>query len=1024
MASPALRCIRRSAPELLPGARSALARIGLVLAACALLSTLPLGAQSISRGEIEGTVRDGSGRLLANVSVTVTETRTGTSVWAETGRGGSWQLSLLPAGEYEIRVEAPGYLPQLLRDIALRPGRAVRVNATLTPATGPVERVDTLFAGAGSGARFDGAGGRFIPRQEVERVGDRRMGLGGLASLSPLLDDALGSEGLPGAMSGMTVDGFSFTPAAHPLQAGGDGGLPLLPRIGIGSLDIHRDVDVEWGGSAGSYVSATSRPGSGETAAELFASGTAGPLWQAEPFTDLAKPDMLSAWGGGAVHVPLGDDGARLFVGLEGMRVQTPSLSPFSNDLATRVVENGPFADGVQPDELARPWLGNLQTISGLARADWSVGESSQVMARATFATMQDGGSRFFARPLEYGTGAPFDGTDFSAAVTAMTALTPLVSIELRGALERSAREWGGTEGGVDPSAVPSTRFTDAGALLGSDAGLRGRVRRSGFQGGPALHLRWPGHWMKAGVDVSVPSYEYEHAYRSAGEFLFGSPERLADGDGVFRRTVGAVAAQSFLVPELGVFAQHRWEPTRGLQLTTGIRFDHERIPSGDIPLNAEWAEQTGLRNDDFETALNKISPRVSARWDATGTGATVLHGALAVHYDRLDPAALGQVHALSGGLREQTRIGDLDGWPDLPAEAGTDDGGVMLALFGPKLQAPRTARTSVGLSQMLGDRSVFTISGVWRRTQFMLRRADLNRTLEPSGTASDGRPVYGTLRQSGSLVTSEPGSNRRFSDFGSVWALNADGWSEYRGVTLSLEHATTDRLSLFGSYSFSSTEDNLVGARLGVPEAGIAPGLAAASGSGSGDPADAWENGVSDFDVPHRLAAGMRTRLPVLDGLELAGIYRFHSGAPFTAGYRPGVDVNGDGSGYNDPAFISQDGSGLPSCLNGDVGGFASRNACRGEASHIVDLHLSLGILRIGPSVAALTFDFFNLLDTETGRPDTALFLVDDEGTLQQDPGSGDTVIPFLPNPGFGEVTHPQRPGRMIRIGFKVALP
>src|SRR5690606_30255587 len=70
------------------------------------------------------------------------------------------------------------------------------------------------------------------------------------------------------------------------------------------------------------------------------------------------------------------------------------------------------------------------------------------------------------------------------------------------------------------------------------------------------------------------------------------------------------------------------------------------------------------------------------------------------------------------------------------------------------------------------------------------------------------------------------------------------------------------------------------------------------------GDDRD-WADGRSDFDVPHRLAVGAELRLPILAGVSIAGVYRYQSGYPFTPGFRDGVDMNGDGSGRNDPAFV-----------------------------------------------------------------------------------------------------------------------
>lgn len=992
--------------------------IGVLLLAASLFSAPPLHAQSLLRGELAGTVRAQDGRLLTDAAVSVTGTAGGTAMWVETNRDGAFQLPLLRAGEYDVRVEAVGFVPRLYRGVDVPAGQATRLSVELERAAGIVEFVDTVFVGGRGAPRFDGTSGRRVSRSEIMAFPDRRLGSGGVGTLGSILDASLGSEGLPGSMTSVYLDGLPFTAARHPLQRGEDLPLPFLPRLGLGSLDVHRDGDVEWGGAAGSYVAATSRSGAREARAELFGSATTEALWHAGPFSELVQPEMNSGWGGGAADVPLANGSSQLFLGVEGMRSLTPSLSPLSGSLAGRLIESRPPADGADAHELSRPWVDNLETVSGLARLDWSVADATEIMARTTFSTLRNQGGRYFARPLEYGVNIPVDGTDVTAAASVLTQVHPRVSLEIRAGFERSVREWLGTAGGGAAPTVPSTRFMESGALLGADPGLAGRVSRTGFLGGPTAHLRWQDHWVKAGVNVSVPSYEYEHIHRSGGEFLFGSPERVASGEGLFLQTSGSAPTRSFTVPELGLFFQHRWEPTPEIRLTTGLRFDREGLPTSRVPPNQRWAELTGIQNTAFASSLTKVSPRLGVTWDLAGDGRTILEGGLSTHFDRIDPGAINEVLSLSGSIRQRRQIGGLDDWPELPdPNIGDADPGIVLALFGPELSAPRTARASVGLSQRVGDGTVLHLTGTFRRTEFLLRRADLNRTLEPSGTTADGRLIYGELRKVGSVVTAEPGSNRRFSEFDAVWALNSDGWSDHRGMTFSVEQAATRYVDLFASYTFSSTEDNLVGARAGIPEAGLRPNL-------GGGTSREWQEGVSDFDAPHRLTAGFQLHLPVLSGADFSGIYRLSSGMPFTPGYRAGTDVNGDGSGHNDPAFVTEVGLGEWDCLNLDLGQVARRNGCRASASQFLDLHLSVNLFRIGTSAASLTLDAFNILDAEMGTPDNALFLVDDEAPLELDPDTGQTIIPFQPNPAFGEVLNPLRAGRMIRIGFRVALP
>ena len=90
-------------------------------------------------------------------------------------------------------------------------------------------------------------------------------------------------------------------------------------------------------------------------------------------------------------------------------------------------------------------------------------------------------------------------------------------------------------------------------------------------------------------------------------------------------------------------------------------------------------------------------------------------------------------------------------------------------------------------------------VRGSWRRTDFLMRRRNLNL---PIGTASideHGRDVFGTLQQDGALVVGS--GARRFDAFADIWALDPDGWSKQRAVTFGLERSGGS-FDVTGSYT------------------------------------------------------------------------------------------------------------------------------------------------------------------------------------------------------------------------------
>jgi hypothetical protein len=81
--------------------------------AAVLLIAAPLAtAQSTAiNGAIEGVVKDATGAVLPGVTVTITNTDTGTTRSLTTGPDGSYKAPLLPLGTYTVRAELQGFKP-------------------------------------------------------------------------------------------------------------------------------------------------------------------------------------------------------------------------------------------------------------------------------------------------------------------------------------------------------------------------------------------------------------------------------------------------------------------------------------------------------------------------------------------------------------------------------------------------------------------------------------------------------------------------------------------------------------------------------------------------------------------------------------------------------------------------------------------------------------------------------------------------------------------------------------------------
>src|ERR1700742_4734003 len=82
--------------------------IAAFLLCAALLATNPLFAQ-IDSGGITGTVQDGSGAVVANARITLTNDATSTSAITQSTSTGTYVFSGVKPGPYTIQAEANGF---------------------------------------------------------------------------------------------------------------------------------------------------------------------------------------------------------------------------------------------------------------------------------------------------------------------------------------------------------------------------------------------------------------------------------------------------------------------------------------------------------------------------------------------------------------------------------------------------------------------------------------------------------------------------------------------------------------------------------------------------------------------------------------------------------------------------------------------------------------------------------------------------------------------------------------------------
>ena len=101
--------------------------LGFVLALCPVMSF----GQAVFGG-IAGTVTDPSGAAIPGAKISITETSKGVSYNTVSNDSGNYTQSHLTVGNYDVRVEAPGFESYVRRSVRVSVDEVAPVNAQLT----------------------------------------------------------------------------------------------------------------------------------------------------------------------------------------------------------------------------------------------------------------------------------------------------------------------------------------------------------------------------------------------------------------------------------------------------------------------------------------------------------------------------------------------------------------------------------------------------------------------------------------------------------------------------------------------------------------------------------------------------------------------------------------------------------------------------------------------------------------------------------------------------------------------------
>jgi hypothetical protein len=937
--------------------------------------------QAYASGHLEGTVADGFQDAVPGALVTLWSGGEWTGSEVSSRRDGSFEIGSVRPGVYDVRVEALGFHPVVVRSVRVNPAGVARISVELREGTPPITVVDTVFSGL-SGPRAE----RWITDDEARLPTDSRE-LREALELVTTMDRTGGHLGLPSGYTMYRIQGVPFRAAATAPGMQDENTALSLGSVGLVRTGV-AGPSPGMGMGAGGEVEVFN-PVLGHRESELFFAYSPTAFWAGRYET----PDGFtpsSFWGSGRSSIVLRGDSLRLTVGGDFQHMERPRLALL------------PGAGGFDG-----PGLEEAQIASAFALMDWTLRGGSRIDVGARVGSRPQAASVF--RPAWPRGVSPLEARDAVIGAGGFFQLGRSLNLQARFGFTSSNRSWG-----QDPAVaegVPGIADVATGRRAGLNPAAAGPSRRSGAYLTLSAGIQGGGHDATLGFDFLRSVHELDPF--AGTSYLVGSGDPFTPGwSGLVDGWSGGPGAVEFAVPTLALFARDDWSVAPGATVRLGARWVRQSLPLDDFGRPDAWAQVSGLALEAPNSSANGISAHLGFDW-APGTGSTSISGSTGVTVDEVDPWILAEVVAGDGSL-QRARVADagLAAWPAGPEVATASFAAPSQSFLGSSVALPSTAWGQLSVATRVSGMTL-SLGGVFRRTENLFRRADLNRAGAPSGVTESGRRIWGTPAQAGALVYADPGSSRRFPEFDHLWFMLQDGWSEQLSVTASAEGELPGGVTVGAWYTWSRTTDNMPG--LGTGQRLIA---------GTVDvPVEDWDEGTSDLDIPHRIGGALGIPIPILAGGVLRTRLQLQSGRPFTPGLRPGVDLNADGIAGNDPVFVPASGTeGIAErwpCVEDSRGQFMERNGCRLPWEPYLNVGLSLGLLRVGDSVLSLQVDAMNILQAFDTTVDPALLLVNPGAGLQLD---GTSVSPGLGvNGGLGSELFDTRQGRMLRIGIRL---
>jgi hypothetical protein len=966
----------------------------LFAALLSLALAVPVFAQSqAANGAIEGTVTDSTGGVLPGVTVTISNTDTGTERVVVTNELGLFRAPLLPLGTYNVVAELQGFKKFEQTGIKLSVGETAVVKAAL--GVGQVTEVVSVSAAdrpALDIARIDI--GHTMSDQEVHNLPLVARNPYNFALVQPGVTGIENVEfGVPRLAANGAAMRINYQIDGNTNTEKDRAGLRLLPMSEVMIQEVKvvtTGFAPEFGQTMGMVYNAVTPSGTNAFHGEgsylfrrkpfsafpfFFGCTSTATNCQSTP-AGAALPDTKTDSGTADVGGPIVRNKLFFYGGWEQTRRDLSSTALINLDAALVAQV------GLKAQPAAVP---NVQTAKFLiGKGDYQINNDNRLTVRwirfhndAPYNS--GGGTATLERATDF-----LDAMDSTAGqLVSSFGGNKLNELRLQYA-HRHQSSVGNSDSGLGPAVAISAPAIAFGApLSGTGQG------NAGFDFQQNISQLIDNVTYLRGAHSYKIGFDWQHIYdarTSAPQFLYTFPTTAAflaakSGANPFGySTMSQITGNLSFNMSTNVFStfvQDDWQVAPSVKVLYGVRYDLYKYPAGigDAPL---------AQTHDFNIDKNNFGPRVGVAWSIDQD--TVLRASTGLMFDQPILGGYEQALQLSGSPRAPIYSfnGTSAGAPAFPSAvtSGTLSQQSPWAID-PAFQVAHTWQTNAQLERALGRDLTASIALMYAKGNQLPVVTDIN-LINPVGSLADGRPIYSTTVNA---------TTRQDPRFNHILEVQSIGESTFKSMTLGVTKRFAKGLSFNVQYSLGKGLDN-------TP---LLTQLTVQSEAGRSDPSNLDRDlGPNPLDMRHSVNGNIiytsinNSSNPIVRGLlngnEVGVLLQLNSGLPVNI--VGNQDLNKDGVSPNNdrPLFVDRNSLYLPARKNVDLRytrWIPLHNSARGEI--IVELKNVFNTIELSAINTTVAVD-------AAGNPVAA---------IPSDPNQ-------FPNPGGYEQ-------RKLQLGFKV---